>query len=286
MKKILILATLLALVATPVLAKENITRASSKIIDKSIIIRGELIEIVATSIKIKKNDTIYQVNLTEKTNFVRKFGGKSKLSEFTVGDTVQVVGKEIEEKVIEAQLIRDISIQKRWASFEGKVISINASEKSFVLKPNVRKEQTVFVTDNTKITKNGVKITFTDIAVNDKVNVSGIWNTKNNTLTAEKIIIRIERFIVEGKITAIDNANNTIKVKAQIATPKDLKGQEVTINLTPETKIHRLAKKWTSIDLAIDQRITVKGIKKVETLTAQQILVIGLPKKIQEKKKE
>lgn len=287
MKKLIALSILFSFIALPVLADENtMTGTPEKIVGKTVVIKGELTEISTTALKVKKNSTLYQINLTDKTNFVRKFGGKSKLSEFTVGDLVQVIGKKIAENTIEAQSVRDISIQKRRASFEGKVMSINPAEKSFVLKPNVRPEQTVFVDETTKITKSGTTITFADIAVSDKVNTSGIWNTKNNTLLAEKIVVKIERFVVEGKITAVDSANKTIKIKAQIATPKELKGQEVTITLTDETKILHLGKKWTVTDLAIGQRVIAKGIKKAETLTAQQILVISVPKKIKEKKTE
>jgi hypothetical protein len=279
MKKIIILSTLLAFIALPVLAQSNTTTTPGKMIGRTVIIRGELTEIAETALQVKKNSTIYQVILTEKTKFVRKFGGKSKLSEFTVGDTVQVTGKKIAENTIEAQIVRDISIQKRRATFEGKVVSIDSTAKSFVLRPNARPEQTVFVDEATKIIKNGQKITFAEIMVGGKVNVSGIWNTKNNTLMAERIVVRIERFVIQGKITAVDSENKTVKVSVQTATPKNLENQEVTINLNDETKIWRLGKKWIINDLAVDQRVIVKGVIRVETLTAQQILVIGLPKK-------
>ena len=55
------------------------------------------------------------MNITEKTQLRRHFGGKSSLSESSVGDEVNVIGRYTDEtkSTIEAALIRNKSIQKR-----------------------------------------------------------------------------------------------------------------------------------------------------------------------------
>lgn len=267
----------------PVLAQENVTGTTrnvtgtpSEATGPTKVIRGDLAEILTDSLKVKAKNIVYQVRLTDKTNYVRKFGGKSKLSEFGLGDTVQVVGKQIEAHLLEAKLIRDISIQKRWGSFEGEAISLNTEQKSFVLKPKNRKEQTVFVSETTKITKNGKALTFNEISVGNSVNVHGIWNTKNNTIMAEKIIVKVIRFNIQGKITAVDAASNTIKVLVSV--PKDLKDKELIITLSAETKILKVKKPLVLADLAVNDQVTIKGIKEAEVYLANEIVILS-PKK-------
>ena len=78
---------------------------------------GKITEIGGNYIRVSDNEDgkTYQVNITEKTQLRRHFGGKSSLSEFSLGDEVNVIGRYTDKtkSIIEAVLIRNKSIQKR-----------------------------------------------------------------------------------------------------------------------------------------------------------------------------
>lgn len=169
----------------------------------NVVKRGEITAInisnsssTPSTLTLKTKDQTYTVKITEQTKLVRKFGGKSLLSEFSVGDQAQVTGTLDSETIITAKLVKDISIQKRWGSFTGYIKSLNSTEQTFVLQPTKRDEQTVKVLADTKITNNLYLnkrqqiIVFADLAVNDNVQVDGIWNSQTKTITASKIVIK------------------------------------------------------------------------------------------------
>lgn len=124
-----------------------------------------------------KNGKSYSVTITEKTQLRRRFWGKANLSEFSMGDEVNVIGRFTnEEKTsIEAILIRNLSIQKRWGVFFGEVISISGN--TLVIKTVNRGNLTVYINENTKlINRKQEKITFNQISVGHKIRVKGVWD--------------------------------------------------------------------------------------------------------------
>ncbi len=70
--------------------------------------------------------------------------GKSNLNEFSIGDEVNIIGKYINEEktTIDAILIRNLSIQKRWGVFFGEVITKSAN--NFVIRTLQRGDLTVY----------------------------------------------------------------------------------------------------------------------------------------------
>lgn len=120
------------------------------------------------------------------TKFVRKFGGKSDLSEYTAGDTINVVGYFTDDTktTVQACLIRDLSIQKRRANFTGMVKSLTSTGFVMTTLSERRADQTVSLADTTKlIDRKSQTISKADILVAHKVNVRGLWNSLNNTVT-------------------------------------------------------------------------------------------------------
>lgn len=120
------------------------------------------------------------------TKFVRKFGGKSDLSEYTAGDTINVAGYFTDDTktIVQACLIRDISIQKRRADFTGTVKSLTLSGFVMTTLSEKKADQMVSLADTTKlIDRKGQTISKAGILVGHKVNVRGLWNTLNNTVT-------------------------------------------------------------------------------------------------------
>jgi len=120
---------------------------------------------------------VYQVNITEKTQLRRRFWGKSSLSEFSVDDKVNVIGRFVDESktTIEAVLIRNHSIQRRWGVFFGEILSKEGS--NLRIKTVNRGELNVYIVTTTKLfNRKGESITLNDIQLGHRVRIKGIWN--------------------------------------------------------------------------------------------------------------
>ncbi len=149
---------------------------------------GKLTAINGTTLTVDNDGKSYSV-LTGTfdmctTQFRRRFWGVSSISEMTVGDNVNVVGrwKDDTKTTVEACLVRDTSIQKRHGVFFGTVTSLSGS--GFVIEAVRRGTQTVTTSSSTKfVNRKNQSIAQGDIAVGHKVRVRGIWNNLNNTIT-------------------------------------------------------------------------------------------------------
>lgn len=163
-----------------------------KVLTSVVIGTGKIVGITGASLTATDNSNgkTYTI-LTGKfdkctTKFVRKFGGKSDLSEYTAGDTINVAGYFTDDTktTVQACLIRDLSIQKRHADFMGMVKSLTLNGFVMTTLSEKRADQTVSVADTTKLTdRKGQTISKADILVGHKINVRGLWNTINNTVT-------------------------------------------------------------------------------------------------------
>ena len=140
---------------------------------------GKITEIGGNYIKVSdnKDGKIYQVNITEKTQLRRHFWGKSSLSEFSVGDEVNMIGRFTDEtkSTIEAVLIRNKSIQKRWGAFFGQVLSKEGNV--LAIKTVNRGEVKVYVGSTTKIiNRREQSISLDNIEVSHRIRVKGVWD--------------------------------------------------------------------------------------------------------------
>jgi hypothetical protein len=127
----------------------------------------------------------YTIQTDSSSHLRRRFWGKADLTEIQVNDVINVIGKwqDAGKTTILATLIRDTSIQKRFGVFFGTVSSVSAN--GWVMATIKRGNQTVTVTSSTKFTdrKEGT-ISQSDVAVGHRVRVRGLWDNKNNTVTA------------------------------------------------------------------------------------------------------
>jgi len=163
-------------------------------------ITGTIKEIKDNVLTVTAGDKDYQVIIGDKTNFNarslksqgffntilrRKFWGEANLSEFAVGDKVNVIGEWAnEEKTkINAHLIRNQSIQKRWGAFIGEVTTA-PNEGTFKMKTVNRGIITVSFGSSTKaVSRDEKEIKIDDVAVGHRVRVKGVWDNKTNTIT-------------------------------------------------------------------------------------------------------
>lgn len=136
------------------------------------------------SIVVTKDGKDITVNVSDKTQFRRRFWGKGTFDEIQVGDTVNVIGRWTDDThtAINAVLIRDLSIQKRLGVFFGTVKSINSSV--WVITTMKRGEQEVTVSGTTKFTnRKDETINASDVLVGHRVRVRGLWDKTKSTIT-------------------------------------------------------------------------------------------------------
>jgi len=146
--------------------------------------KGTVAAISGTTLTLTKDGVTYTVSTDSNTIFRRRFGGKSSIDEISVNDTVNVLGKwQNEEKTqILATHIRDLSIQKRHATFFGTVKT--KTDTTLVLTTVNRGEQTVTINTSTKLVNRKMEeITMWDIEVGHRIRVKGIWDLLNKAIS-------------------------------------------------------------------------------------------------------
>lgn len=141
--------------------------------------------ISGSTLSVSLNNISYTVNTTNTTAFFRRFFAPSFLAQFSVGDIVNVRGAwtDPSHTAINADFIRDTSIQERHDSFVGTVTGLNNS--GFTLRSFSRGTLTVIVPSTARLVdRNGSTIFFSSIAVNDSVNLDGLWDRTHTSITA------------------------------------------------------------------------------------------------------
>ncbi len=128
----------------------------------------------------------YTVTVTTNTRLIRRFGGKSQLSEFKIGDNLQVFARQERADTTNyfARLIRDLSIQKRFGAFIGTVASFNTVTSHFTLQTANRGLLTVTVNSKAVlVNRKQEPLKFSDLVTGARVRVKGLWDKSTNTLT-------------------------------------------------------------------------------------------------------
>jgi hypothetical protein len=141
-------------------------------------INGTILTIIA------KDGKTYTIQTDDKTQFRRRFWGKSSLSEMSVGDMVNGIGKWMDDAhtTILARLIRNTSIQKYNGVFFGTVQSLTVT--GWVMSTVNRGSQTVTVSSSTKfINRKEQAISQSDILIGHIVRVRGMWDRTASTIT-------------------------------------------------------------------------------------------------------
>ncbi|EKE15419.1 MAG: hypothetical protein ACD_12C00029G0003 [uncultured bacterium] len=146
-------------------------------------VKGIITVIGSNNFSLNGEDGTFQVNITDKTQILRKFGGKSSLNEFSVGDEVMVFGKFTDDTklIIDAKTIKNNSIQKRFGAFFGKVTAKNSD--NFIMETLERGTQIVYFGAAKIVDRKETAISYIDIKVGDRVRVKGIWDKTLNKIS-------------------------------------------------------------------------------------------------------
>lgn len=146
------------------------------------------------------------VNVLPSTMLLRRFGGKSALSEFSVGDQVEVMGKTAADGTsIDARVVRNTSIQKRQGTFFGAIQTMTPT--GFTIQPLNRPLQTVTLNAKTRLVDRRERIIKTaDLAIGHKVRVRGLWDNKLNTITEVVLVKDFSLPVLPVRTTATPSA--------------------------------------------------------------------------------
>jgi hypothetical protein len=133
------------------------------------------------------------INISTSTDLVRRFLGKSLLSEYSVGDSIMVVGRRNETSGnIDAKMIKNDSTQVLGVAARlGVVTAVDPSNGTIAIKmlPSKKGEETVTVkiTSATKIFRDGKEATINEIIIGDTLKTKGVYNRDARAVDAKVV---------------------------------------------------------------------------------------------------
>jgi hypothetical protein len=190
--------------------KERISR-------RAIIINAKVTAVSTASLTVEKDGKSIVVNITEDTKIVRRYYGKTDLSEINIGHQVTVFGlwTDDAETAIDAKLIRDLSIQKRFGVFVGEVTAISGSQ--ITVQTIHRGIQTAEVSNATKLVNRKMQpITIADIKVGHRIRVKGTWDRSVNYISE---VTQVKDYsLPEIKVTPVKSTATPIPLETPLPT--------------------------------------------------------------------
>jgi hypothetical protein len=157
------------------------------------------------------NKSSYTVDTSVGTvKLMRRFGANLvDASSIQVGDKISVTGTLGADGVsITAASLRDTSLQLRSGTFVGTVSAVNGT--SFTLASKARGNQTVNTTSTTVFKKGTAAAALSDVAANETVTVSGVWDRTNSNVTADKVTIKVATTRITGTVSVVNGTNLTV----------------------------------------------------------------------------
>ncbi|RJQ36863.1 hypothetical protein C4552_03170 [Candidatus Parcubacteria bacterium] len=208
------------------------------------------------------------------TEFVRYNGGRGGIGDIQVGHIISFSGNVVQNTAspftVDPDVIRSWSLQRVRINQLGRVISIDAGAKRFVVEADQRDRGnvTVAVSDSTTFMKAGsATTTFSTLKVNDLVTVSGVWDQSSNTLNAEQVKIYVEerRTFENGRLQSLSSSTTpptTMVVR--------FGNREYTVKVETDTKIY--TRSWLELtnlsNFQSGHHIRVYGVADGTTIDA------------------
>lgn len=176
----------------------------------------------------------WAVNTDTSTEWVRRFGGSSSVSEISVGDFISFHGDLVTTTAspvtVNADVVKDWSIQKRHATFNGTVKSVDAANMKFVISSEDRGDVNVSVSSSTKIMKGDSVAAFADIAVGARVMAGGLYDSVSKVLSADMVKI----YMPEAVRTTLEGTIKAVNASSLVITTED---KDYTVNIGADTSV-------------------------------------------------
>ena len=158
-------------------------------------IRGTLTEMpsttLPTTLALTSGGKTYLVDIASSTVIVRLYNGKSNLTEFTLGDDLEVLGTPTDTGSIKAKILKNRSISfTNTKGVFGNIKSIDAANNAFVFTWK-DKDYNVKVDADTKIMIPGIKnkAAIADLKVGDRAQGRAVYNSSTQIYLAKNIIV-------------------------------------------------------------------------------------------------
>lgn len=168
--------------------------------------RAVLIDAIVTGVSgstltVTKNSVTYSVDATA-ARLRARFWGNLALSDVQVNDHLNIWGTWVDQAKtsIKARLIRDLSDQRRGATFLGKITQVGSN--TLVLETIKRGNQTVDYVSGPIVNRRQQTIAFSALSVGDRVRVRGLWNRTNTNIlidTSQRKNSQIKDFSLPAK---------------------------------------------------------------------------------------
>lgn len=175
----------------------------------------------------------YTVNVTDSTIIVRRYYGKTTIDDIQVGHILMVLGLYTDDAqtVIDAKLIRDLSIQKRFGAFVGTVTAVSGNIITF---NTVHRGEQKAVTDSSTVFVNrrGETIQLADIKVGHRIRVKGMWDNSVDTISEITHVKNYSIPVPTGKTTPVTSVTPVPSVTLTV-TPSPTATVAPTATLTP-----------------------------------------------------
>lgn len=150
---------------------------------------GEVTAVNGSTFTLTKDGKNITVQTTSTTKITRHFWGVSSIADIKVGHRLNVWGTwtDTNKTTLNAKIIRDLSIVKRFAVIMGTVTS-NSGTTIVIASPN-RGSQTAITTTSTKIVnRSETTMLQSDIKIGDRIRIAGTWDKTINTMSETQSI--------------------------------------------------------------------------------------------------
>ena len=248
-------------------------------------VRGTLSELPSTTLPttmaITSGGKSYLVDVTASTVIVRRYNGKSTLTEFAPADDVEVWGAASDSGNIKAKVLKNHSIYlTNTKGVFGNIKSIDDANNAFVFTWK-DKDYNAKVDANTKIIIPGIKAKakLADLKVGDRAQGRAVYSSLTKTYLAKHIVV-VRRAGVDllKKAAKTVNKTGTISKIEGTVLPAVLKatkdGKIYKINVTSKTVITR--KHFGKSDLSefkVGDKIRVIGKYNANTMTITALVL-------------
>lgn len=245
-------------------------------------VRGTLTEMPSTTapttLAITSGGKTYLIDITSSTVIVRLYNGKSNLTEFTLGDDLEVLGTPTDSGSIKAKILknRSISLTNTKGVF-GNIKSIDAANNTFVFTWK-DKDYNVKVDAESKIMIPGIKnkAAIADLKVGDRAQGRAVYNSSTQIYLAKNIIIvrRDGVDLLKKKAKTVNKEGTLLKIESTalptVIEGKAKDGKTYKINVTDKTVIVRKHFGKSSLsEFKAGDKIRVIGMLNSETMTIE-----------------
>lgn len=133
-------------------------------------------------------------------SLVRKNGTPITLTDFWVGDKIEVKGSPWHDNSISATSVRDLTLYTHTGSFSGKIIEISPQNLSFKVQSTQPAVRTITTNYLTGIKKNGSAAVFNNLELGMSVKIKGSWERTESPILATLVDakLRLINITIEG----------------------------------------------------------------------------------------